>query len=63
MDLNATTEQQPTWSYFVESGQAAQARRALDALGVSYTESPWQPGIRQFVVDASDPTKLHQVFA
>lgn len=52
----------PTQSYFVESGQARKARSGLDALGISYTESSWQPGIREFVVDASDPAKLRRVF-
>lgn len=52
----------PTQSYFVESGQARKARSGLDTLGISYTESSWQPGIREFVVDASDPAKLRKVF-
>jgi hypothetical protein len=52
-----------TTAYLVDSGQAAKARSALDELGIGYTENPWQPGIRQFVVDASDPAKLKRVFA
>jgi hypothetical protein len=52
-----------TWTYLVDSGQAALARRGLDALGISYTDKPWQKGTRQFVVDASDPEKLSRVFA
>jgi hypothetical protein len=56
-------ETKVTTAYLVDSGQAAKARSALDELGIGYTENPWQPGIRQFVVDASDPAKLKRVFA
>jgi hypothetical protein len=56
-----TTGEKPTWALLVDSSDVAKARAGLDALGVGYTEKPWQPGIRQFVVDASDPAKLRRV--
>lgn len=51
-----------TMDYLAQSSDAAKVRRALNTLGISYTENPWQPGIRQFVVDASNPEKLRKVF-
>jgi hypothetical protein len=44
--------------YFIDTRDAPRLREALAKRGVSYTDTPWQRGIRRFEIAAADDSKL-----